>query len=91
MYHIHPDFPPRKPVTGEQLQAALDAPVLQTAGIPGPLVIASIRMVRAHGFTFVITRTADGRRGSPSQRELAVLPPHPFAKNRTLLGRDGRP
>jgi L-alanine-DL-glutamate epimerase-like enolase superfamily enzyme len=63
MYHIHPDFPSRKPVTGEQLQAALEAPVLQTAGIPGPLVIVSIRMVRAHGFTFVITRAADGREG----------------------------
>jgi len=63
MYRIHPDFSPRKPVTGLQLQAALDAPVLQTAGIPGPLVIASIRMVRAYGFTFVITRAEDGREG----------------------------
>ncbi len=64
MYRIHPDFPPRTPVTGEQLQAALDAPVLRAADLPGPLVIASIRMVRAHGFTFIVTRTTDGREGT---------------------------
>ncbi len=50
-------------MNGAQLQAALDAPVLRTDGLNDPLVIASIRMVRVHGFTFVISRAADGQEG----------------------------
>ena len=36
MYQMHPDFKPHKPVTFEQLQAIMDAPVLDTSLLPEP-------------------------------------------------------
>ena len=63
MYQIHKDFPRRTPVTSEQLEAVLNAKIVKTQDIPGPLIIESIRMVLCGETCLVITRTADGLEG----------------------------
>jgi L-alanine-DL-glutamate epimerase-like enolase superfamily enzyme len=63
MYRPHPDFPTRKPVTGQQLEAICQSKVVRTEGIPGPLVIESIEMIKRDKFVFIRTRTACGLEG----------------------------
>ena len=63
MYRPHPDFPQRKPVTGEQLEAICKSKVVNVDGIAGPLVIESIEMIQRGKFVFVRTRTKCGLEG----------------------------
>ena len=63
MYKPHPDFPQRKPVTGEQLEAIIQSKVVKTDGIAGPLIIESIEMLVRGKMCFVRTRTKCGLEG----------------------------
>ena len=63
MYQIHSDFPQRKPCTGEQLEAIMNAHILNTSDIAGPLAITSIRMAVRGAHCFVITKTSSGIEG----------------------------
>jgi len=60
MYTIHPDFPKRVPVTGQQLEEICQSKVLQVQNIPGPLMIESIEMLRRGNQTFLRTKTRCG-------------------------------
>ena len=60
MYRPHPDFPTRKPVTGQQLEAICQSKVVRTEGIPGPLVIESIEMIKRDKFVFIRTHLRSG-------------------------------
>ena len=63
MYQVHSDFPQRKSCTGEQLEAIMNAHILNTSDIAGPLAITSIRMAVRGVNCFVITKTACGIEG----------------------------
>jgi len=63
MFRPHPDFPERKNVTGQELEEICLSGVLKTDGIPGPLIITSIEMLKKDGMVFVRTRTAAGVEG----------------------------
>lgn len=63
MYQIHKDFPVRTPVTGEQLDAIIESKIVQVQGIPGPLIIESVKMVLCDRYCFLITRTKCGIEG----------------------------
>lgn len=59
-YRIHPDFPERKEVTSEALEAVIHEKILHTEEIPGPIIIRSIEMRLCHGFCLLIVRTDAG-------------------------------
>lgn len=63
MYKPHPDFKPHKPVTFEQLQAIMDAPVLDTSLLPEPVIIESFTLYRRENAWFLKVRGTKGEEG----------------------------
>lgn len=63
MYKMHPDFKPHIPVTFEQLQAIMDAPVLVTDRLPDPVIIDSFALYHRGKEWFLKVRGTKGEEG----------------------------
>ena len=63
IYTPHPDFGPTRPVTKEQLDAILEAPVLHLEKLTSPIIIESMELLFNNGMYYVRTRTKCGLTG----------------------------
>ena len=63
LYTPHPDFGPTRPVTKEQLDDILEAPVLHLEKLTSPIIIESMELLFNNGMYYVRTRTKCGLTG----------------------------